>query len=151
FGPLLFHFGSIDAFRAAYGMCPRELGHSVFRRDFSIAQQREARTRDGQTSPRTTEFEPHFRLPGARFAMRPQRREPWILDQSVLRVRRLAVVLEGEATADAGDRGGALHVEVPVDDVERVGGEVGHLAAGVIPKPTKVVDRTVRVIAALGR
>src|SRR5947199_343143 len=66
--------------------------------------------------------------------------------EHVLRVRGLAVVGQGEPAADARDRLERIEPEHPVDDVEVVRAEVGHLPAGVVPEPAEVVQAPVRVV-----
>src|SRR2546423_2746813 len=56
-----------------------------------------------------------------------------------------------KAAAAAADRFQAFDVENPVDDVERVMTEVGHLAAAVIPEPTEMINTAIRIVRASGR
>src|SRR5262249_35111930 len=103
--------GLLDALRPADGVGPGELRHGVLRGDLAVAGQDEAGARDRQAAARAAQFQSGRRLAGAGFAVRPEGREAGVLDQGVLRVGRLAVVLQAEATADAGHGRRTLDVE----------------------------------------
>ena len=49
-----------------------------------------------------------------------------------------------------GDRARLVHAEAPLGDVEVVGAEVGHLAAGVVPEEAEEVVDALRVVRPLG-
>src|SRR5207249_11624667 len=72
-----------------------------------------------------------------------------MLDERILHVRHLAIVLEEIASADAGDGGGAKDAGIPVDRIERMRPKIGHLTAGVIPKPSEVVKGSIGIVGAL--
>ena len=88
---------------------------------------------------------------GGTLAPLAKHREPIVFQDHVLDVRRLAIVLEEVAPADAGDRLGTLQAEQPVDRVERVLAEVGHLSAGGVPEPAEMIDAAIGVVRPLRR
>src|SRR5207237_6980017 len=122
FGPRFFRPGRFHTLRPADGVRPGELWHGVFRWDFAIARQDEAAAGDREASFRPAKLQAALRFAGAGLAVRPEGRHAGIFDQGVLRVGRLAVVLQAVAAADAGDRRGALQVAIRVHELERVGG-----------------------------
>ena len=77
--------------------------------------------------------------------------EAGVFDDHVLNVRHLAVVFQEKSSAGARHCRWPFHTGDPVDRVERVLAEVGHLAAGVIPEPAEMVDGAVRIVRPLRR
>ena len=128
-----------------------EPGNHFVRGDLGVGRHDEALARDLQAPPRPAELEPRRRgRAAAALPVRPRGGPARVFEQSVLRVGRLAVVLQGEPSAGAGDGRRGRGIQEPVHDVERVLPEVGHLPAGIIPEPPEVVDRPVGVVRPLG-
>src|SRR5438105_13775467 len=76
--------------------------------------------------------------------------EAGILDNRVLHVGHLAVVFEKKAASGARYRGRTLHTGNPMARIQRMGPEIGHLSAGIIPKPAEMIERAVRIVGPLG-
>src|SRR5439155_709959 len=87
----------------------------------------------------------------ARYTDRAEHRESRILEQGVLRVGRLTVILESKTAAARGNCRRSFHLHRPVDHVNLVRAEVGHLSAGVVPEPAEMIKRAILVIAAQRR
>src|SRR6185312_5343806 len=147
FGPKLWWPRFLDADRSADGVRAGELRHRVFRRQFAIRRHREAGARNRQTALRAEEFERGVAGRSfARFAVRPDGRPIRMLEQTILRVRCLAIVLQAESPAGARHGLRSLDAEIPVDDVEGVLAEVGHLSAGTVPEPAEMIDGAVEIV-----
>src|ERR1017187_8440896 len=69
----------------------------------------------------------------------------------VLRIGRLAVVLEREAPAAALHQGWPLDVHDPQDLVDHVSAQIRHLSARVIPEPAEMVQAAMRLERLLRR
>ena len=82
----------------------------------------------------------------AGFVVSPGGGEAAVFKLRVLRVWSFAVVFESIAAADRRRGQWAFLIEVPLHDVDGVRAQIGHLAAGEIPKPAEVVDAAVRRI-----
>jgi len=63
------------------------------------------------------------------------------LSQLSLRKKRPPALVTAVWAFGAGD---------PVNRVERMRAEIGHLSAGVIPEPAEVVESAIRIVGALG-
>ena len=61
-----------------------------------------------------------------------------------------AVLVELRLRLDR-DRAAVVHAQAPLGDVEVMGAEVGHLAAGVVPEEAEVVVDPLLVVRRLGR
>src|ERR1043166_7444737 len=68
-----------------------------------------------------------------------------------MHLRHLAVVFEEVASAGTRDRRRAGHAGVPMNGIERMRSEIGHLAPGVVPEPAEVVEAAIRIVGALRR
>ena len=107
--------------------------------------------RDQQAGFGPLKFEDRTRLGTVRrLAMRPLDDQVGILENGLLGIGRFAVVLQGETAAEARDGSRHLEVEEPVDDVERMLAEIGHLTAGRVPEPAEMIDAAIRVVWPLG-
>src|SRR5262245_26666069 len=141
-GPVFLAATLRDALHAADRRVAGEARHTILRRHAPIGREHVAAATQAQRAARAAELEaPGLSGPGTPLAVGPDRGESRAagaleLEEGVLRVGRLAVVLEAKSSADAGDR--LRHaLEKPVNDVEAVMAEVGHLAAGVVPEPAE--------------
>ena len=136
--------------RPADRVRPAEPGHDVLGRQIRVGRDDEPLPRDRQAPPGPEELQRRQAAPSPRAASRCDHVavQPGYSNSascvsgvsplSCRRTGRPALVTAAGASA-----------EEPVDDVERVLAEVGHLPAGVVPEPAEVIERPVRVVRPL--
>ena len=73
------------------------------------------------------------------------------LVEALLQIGRLAIVFEGEASAERHHFGRPFHAGHQQKCRHAVGPQVGQLAARIIPEPAEVVQPAVRLVGLLGR
>ncbi len=151
FGPELV-FGFIEGLGAADGVAAEDGGDGVGGVDFGVGDDFVAESGDGHGGVGSLEDEAAhseaFAAAGGGFAPLDVYDEVAVVEDDILGVGDFAVVFEEVAAAGGVDGFWAGRVGEPVDDVEGMLAEVGHLAAGVVPEPAEVVDGAVGVVGA---
>ena len=143
-----------DGLRAADGMSAHDARDDVHGLFFAVRDDFETVPADSEARLCAVEDEVRCgggRSAGGAFANLAKDREVRIFKDRVLHVGDFAVILEDSAAADAGDACWSGCAGTPMNDVERMLAQVGHLPAGVIPEPAEMVDGAVGIIGALGR
>src|SRR5579859_300233 len=128
-------------------------GDKVVGRYFGVSPDFEAGAGDGEGSISAVEEQATHALPGAAgrgFAVLADRGKIRVFDNRVLPVGHFAVVFKEESATGAVNGFRRLRIEEPMDQVEGVLAEVGHLASGIIPEPTEMINTAIGIIPMVG-